>query len=133
MEKIMSKERIYYAHSKKIYGTPNETEELKYIKEKFPYAKVICPHTTVGELKDFQDYLHIVDCYNTIIASEVKGFISRGVFSEIARGFSNGIQVYVLRKQANKHILYQVIGIEIHNQSDWVYRFGKIICTTIVS
>lgn len=119
--------RIYYSHSMIIYGKTCEKEELKFIKEKFPASNIICPNNTVGKLNDFKDYLHVVDCCDTIIASEVAGFIGKGVFCEIARGFGNGTQVYALRKQVNKYSLCQVIGIEIVNQSDWKNKFGKII------
>ena len=119
--------KIYYAHSKKIYGTSQEIEELKFIKEKFPSSIVLCPNNTIGELSDFQDYLHVVDCCNKIIASEVEGHIGKGVFCEIARGFGNSTPVYVLRKQANKFYLLIVTGIEVINESDWKNQYGKLI------
>ena len=119
--------KIYYAHSKLIYGTSNETEELEFIKEKFPKANIICPHTTVNELTDFQDYLHVVDCCTLLIASEVEGYIGKGIFCEISRAFGNGTQVSVLRKQNNQYSLSQVIGIEIINQNAWKNNYGKLI------
>lgn len=122
-----TKRKIYYAHSKKIYGTSKETAELKFIKEKFPDAHILCPHTTIGELADFNDYLHVVDCCTLLIASEVEGYIGKGVFCEISRGFGNGTIVNVLRKQDNKYSLNQVTGIEMFNQADWKNKFGKII------
>jgi hypothetical protein len=119
--------KIYYAHSKRIYGTSNESEELKYIKEKFSNASIICPHTTMGELADFNDYLHVVDCCDRIIASEVEGCIGKGVFCEIARGFGNSTPVYVLRKRDNKFYLEIVTGIEVINENDWKNRYAKLI------
>jgi hypothetical protein len=122
-----TKFKIYYAHFKKIYGTSSETEELKFIKEKYPNSYVFCPNTTIGELNDFQDYLHVVDCCSKIIVSEVEAHIGKGVFCEIARGFGNGSQIYVLRNLGNKYSLAQVTGIEMVNQSDWKNKFGKLI------
>lgn len=119
--------RIYYAHSKRIYGTPNETEELKYIKEKFPNANVICPHNSIGELSDFEDYLHVVDCCSKVVVSEIDEYVSKGVFSEIARGFSNNTPVFVLRMIDGILTLFDVVGIEIINQNDWKNKYGKII------
>ena len=124
---MVTNNKIYYAHSKRIYGTPQEAKELEFLIMIFPKANIICPHNTIGELNDFKDYLYVVDCCNKIITSEIDGFIGRGVFCEIARAFGNGTQVSVLRKQNNQYSLSQVIGIEIINQNAWKNNYGKLI------
>jgi hypothetical protein len=127
MNRVKNSHSIYYAHSKLIYGTQQEVEEYEFLKGEFPDRKIICPHITVGELKDPQDYLHIVDCCILLIASELNGFIGLGVFVEVARAFSNNAHVFVLRKHKNSFKLLQVIGIEIYNQIDWKTKYAKLI------
>jgi hypothetical protein len=118
---------IYYAHSKIIYGTQQELEEFEFLKKSFPKANIICPHNTVGELRDSKDYLYIVDCCNKVIVSERNSFIGLGVFVEVARALSNNTSVFVLRRQANEFYLLKVSGIEIINESNWKYNYGKLI------
>jgi|ERR1035437_213229 hypothetical protein len=127
MKPHQSELRIYYAHSKILYGTQQEIDEFGFLQNKFSKATIICPHTTVGELNDSNDYLHVVDCCNKIIASELNGFIGLGVFVEIARALSNNITAFVLRRSANGFVLLEVSGIEIVNKNDWKVKYGKII------
>lgn len=124
---MIANDKIYFAHSKMIYGTQQEVEEFEFIKEKFPKASIICPHKTVGELNDSKDYLYIVDCCNSVIVSEFNGFVGFGVFVEIARALSNYTSVSVLRKRADEFYLLKVTGLEIINQNDLKNKYGKLI------
>lgn len=122
--------RIYFAHSKLSYGSSKEKEELQFLRKTFIKSTIIDPNSDVGELRNFNEYLKIVDSCSQVVVSEYKECVGRGVFSEIARGFANGTPISVLRKQANKYILFQVIGIEIVNQIDWKRMFGNLIVKT---
>ena len=124
---MKEKAKIYFAHSLQVYNTPKEESELKIIKKKFPEATVICPNKDLGELSDFKEYLKIVDNCNMVIASEVDGYVGKGVLCEVARGFSNGMRVKVIREKGGKLILFDVVGFEIENVSDWRYRYAKLI------
>lgn len=123
----INESKIYYAHSKKIYGTRRELKEVTFLRKIFPKRIVICPNNDVGELGCFNDYLKIVDDCRIVAASEVDGYIGRGVFHEIARGISNESQIYVIREQENALSLKEVIGIEFVNRRDYVLKYGKLI------
>jgi hypothetical protein len=118
---------IYYAHSKIIYGTQQELEEYGFLKKKFPKATIICPHNTVGELRDSKDYLYVVDCCSKVIVSELNGFIGLGVFAEVARALSNNTSVFVLREKSEEFCLWKVSGIEIINEGSWKNNYGTLI------
>ena len=91
--------KIYYAHSKQIYGTTREAEELEFIERQHQDAIVINPRD-LGELKSYRKYLKIVSKCNLVVVSEYNGFIGKGVLAEIARAFSNDIPVKVIRAVA---------------------------------
>jgi hypothetical protein len=118
---------IYFGHSKNTYGTSQELQELEFLKKIFPKTNIICPNTTVGELSDFKDYLHIVDCCTLFIASEVEGSVGKGLFCEIGRAFSINIPVFVLRKSADDFYLLPVIGIETKEPNYWKEKYVKLI------
>jgi hypothetical protein len=119
--------KLYYAHSKLIYGTQQEIDELEFLKEKFPYAQIICPHYTIGEINDSKDYLFVVDISNDLIVSEFNGDIGFKVFTEISRAFSNNTNVFVLRKVDDKFYLLKVSGLKIINREDYKIHFGRVI------
>jgi hypothetical protein len=124
---MIANDKIYFAHSKFIYGTQQEVDEFEFLTKKYPNANFICPHNTVGALNDYKDYLYIVDCCNYVIASEFNGYVGFGVFAEIARALGNNASVSVLRKQADEFYILKVTGLEIINQSDWKNKYGKLI------
>jgi len=117
---------IYYAHCRLTYDTPKESTELEWLRIKYPRAKVICPNNSIGKLNDFKDYLHVVDCCSQLIVSEIDGYVSKGVFSEIARALGNNTPVFVLRRQDAFYLL-KVSGIEIVNEGSWKNIYGKVI------
>jgi len=121
------KVQIYYGHSKKIYDTLREHQERDFIIQTYPKASGICPNKDLGELSDFKKYLKIVDKCNMVIVSELEGYVGKGVLCEIARAFSNGMHVKVIREKGGKLFLFDVAGFEIENESDWKYRYAKLI------
>jgi len=44
--------RVYYAHSKRTYGSEKEQNEYLFLKS--IYTKTICPNKDIGELKSIQ-------------------------------------------------------------------------------
>ena len=127
MKPVPKTSSIFYAHNKTIYGTQQELEEVDFLKNKFHTSNVICPHFTVGELNDPKDYLHIVDCCQKTIVSEINGHIGLAEFVEVARAFSNSSPVLALRKRDTEFNLSEVIGIEIVNRADCKNKYAKII------
>ena len=121
--------RIFYAHSKQIYETNQEEKEREFLKREFPKFTIICPNNDIGELNDFRKYLEIVDRCYMVIASEIDDHVGKGVFSEIARAFSNNAYVGVIREKDNDFSLSEVIGIQIINDRDWKIKYAKLIIT----
>ena len=124
--KINNKSTIYYAHSKQIYGTTREAEELDHMERKYPEVTIINPGD-LGELKDIKKYLKIVGKCNLVVVSEFDGYVGKGVFVEIARAFSNSIPVKVIRESASDFSLSKVNGIQIINEHDWKSKYAKLV------
>jgi hypothetical protein len=117
--------KIYYAHSKLIYGTSREAEELGYIKRKYPRATIINP-AGLKDLTKIKEFLKIVGKCNLVVVSEYSGFIGKGALVEIARAFSNDIPVKVIRTVADTMTLSAVSGFEIINAHDWKIRYALL-------
>lgn len=122
---MKSEAKIYYAHSKQIYGTAREAEELDFLERKYPTSTIINPKD-LGELKGIKKYLKIVGKCNLVIVSEFNGFIGKGALAEIARAFSNDIPVKVIRTVADTMSLSDVSGFEIINVHDWKIRYALL-------
>jgi hypothetical protein len=116
---------IYYAHSKMIYNTSREKSELKYLKR---FGKVICPNNHIGEQANINYYLDIIKSKcKTVVCSEYKRYIGKGVFEEISHADYHGIPNYVLRKQSKRYRLSIIKGVDIVDENDWKIKFAKII------
>ncbi len=114
--------RCYYAHSMQIYNTDREQQELDTIKKHF--KKVICPNNDIGDTsKGMRTYLQVVKWADVVVASEYKGHIGGGVYSEVHYAFINKIPVLCLR-DGN---LYPVIDAKVVNRQDQKVRFAKLI------
>ena len=118
--------KIYYAHSKQIYGTAREGEELGCIKRKYPEAEIINPALLV-DISDMKKFLKIVKKCSQVVVSEFEGYLGRGVFAEIAMAFAYNIKVSVIRKTGSQYSLYPVTGIQVINEHDWKIKYAQLI------
>lgn len=121
----MEKDKVYFAHSKRIYNTKEESTMLDFLRKNF--TKVICPNKDIGELGSIEPYLKIVDTCKYVVAHEYQGSIGKGVFSEIKNALSKNIPVLALRKGTIGYKLCKVKNIEINDSTDWAIHYGKII------
>ena len=113
--------RVYYGHSKKIYGTDREKKELKLLKTMFD--NVICPNNDIGNVeRGMKVYLKIVEWANLIIVSEYCGYVGYGVYYEIKTAIEHNIPVKCLRK--NK--LYDIEDLSIYDSNDWEIKYAKL-------
>lgn len=117
--------RVYYAHSKIIYNTSREQKELIYLRKK--YRNVICPNNDLGELGSIRPYLECVSKCDVVVCSEYKGYIGRGVCSEICKALSEGIPVKVLKSNFFGRLsMRKVVDISICNEQDWRVAYAKL-------
>lgn len=120
--------RLYYAHSKRDYGSNREYRDLLYLKNRFTKAKVVCPHNDLGELGSLKSYLDFVDTCSIVIVREYESFIGKGVFHEVARALSNQIQIWAIdEKIRGKFILTEVAGLHHVSPGDMAVKYGKLI------
>ena len=114
---------LYYAHSKRIYGSRQEKRELKLIKKQFPECKIINPDEIIfmnlDEEKIIEECKWFVKKADVIIASEYKKHIGRGVFEELS--VKTKAKKYLLR--GKKFI--ENFSVKIVDRDDWCVRYGR--------
>ena len=122
LENLNNDLRCYYAHSMQIYNTDREQQELMTIKQL--YKKVICPNHDIGDTsRGMRTYLNVVKWSDVVVASEYKGHIGGGVYSEVHYALINKIPVFCLR-DGN---LYPVIDAKEVDPQNSKVRFAKLI------
>lgn len=118
--------KIYYAHSKLIYGTDTEASAIAYLKQQG--FEVLCPHNDLGELGSIQPYLQAIDTCEAVIIHPYKGFIGRGVFEELKHTLCNNKSASVLCYNiVTGYSLHPVKGYKLHDQMDWKFKYGKVL------
>lgn len=116
------------------YGTPLEKIERALIEK---YAKklrqsVVCPNEVFkGRAEhDFsiKPFLGIVSDCTQVVATEIDGHASKGVFTEVSFALLHRKPVWCLR--ANH--LWRVVGVEVYiRDSDDRRRYGRLIVDQI--
>jgi len=115
--------KIYYAHSKLIYDTPREKQELKWLKKKFI---VVDPNKDLSELGSMEPYIKKMFECNMVICSEYKKHVGKGVYEEVYHAITNGVKAKVLRKFLGRFVLKEVTGLQIIDGTDWKVGYAKV-------
>jgi len=115
--------KIYYAHSKAIYGTQREKEELCFLKLVFD---VVDPNNDMGERGNIKYYLEAINKCDLVICSEYQDFIGKGVFQEIDWAIKNNKPVLCMRPHDKTFLLSLVKDTKIHDVTDWHVKYGKL-------
>ena len=135
----MNKTKIYFAHSKKIYGLEVEEEMRAHIEQQFPLSQVICPNRDMGELGSMKPYEEKVESCNMVVCAEHNGSIGKGQFCEILTAMKKGIQVMVICKAKGKDVFWKplnftakynysvVIGVVTRDTNDWKVHYAQLI------
>jgi len=114
--------KVYWAHSKKIYNTPEEAEILAVLEKVFD--KVVCPNRDIGEKGDIQPYLDAIDDCDAVIVSEYQDHIGKGVYDEVLHTIDNtDLEAYVLRNWE----LVAIIHPAIVDPNDWAVNYGRLV------
>ena len=113
----MTKIRAYYAHSMKIYDTPQEKAELKFLRKEYD---VICPNNDIGSLHPFNRYLNIVRWSDILVISVYEGHITAGVYAEAQHALELGKEVLFIETINSSLRLTKVFSVEIiANERDY--------------
>ena len=118
--------KVYYAHSKKIYGTEIEEKEYNFLRER--YENVFNPNTEIEYKKEegMRPYLDAVKASDLVICSEFEGYIGKGVFREVELALINNIPVYCLRQEDGIFLLLEVISVKLINEDDSYVTYGRL-------
>ena len=112
---------IYYSHSKQIYNTPRESEELNAIQKFFGrHVKIVDPARYQNS--DMPFYLSLMDSCDKLVISEFKGYLGKGCYLELNRALLDyKYKIYLLRKtKCFGYRFYQVRDIYISDPYNWV-------------
>jgi hypothetical protein len=92
--------KVYYAHTKYIYGTPTERAELKHIRRRFPQLRIVNPARYEGDPEKLRDTmgfcLRLVERCDAVIFSRLRGRVTAGVGKEVNHALSLGKPVLEL-------------------------------------
>jgi hypothetical protein len=121
MNIFKGKKKIYYAHSKMIYGTMQEKEEIALLRKKY---KVVDPNNDMGELGNIQPYLRRIEKCDGVVCSEYNGYIGKGVYTEVEHALRLGKFVFCIRK-GKLLVVKELLPVD---GQDWARRYGKIVC-----
>ena len=116
---------LYYAHSRKTYGTRKEKRELRLIKKQFPDYYIVNP-ATVNWISMYEEGImdeckSIVRQAAVVVASEYANHIGRGVFEELSE--KTKAKKLLLR---NKEFI-ENFSLKIVDRDDWRIKYGKIL------
>lgn len=116
-------ERIYYAHSMRIYGTEQERKELRFLRWR-KFYRVINPNGRLSRESWKQQALAFIESSDALVFSEYHGFIGKGVYTEIDFAFQLQKGVYLLRDRT----LYPIEkeNVSIYNKDDWKVQYAHI-------
>jgi hypothetical protein len=112
---------IYYAHSLRIYNTPQEQLELKQIAELFPKLKILNPN---GMITDIKEAYKLIDKSDSVVASEYQQHIGKGVYDEICHALSKHKLVAMLRN-GRLFRVYSTHQLEVVDLS-WQVHYAKV-------
>ena len=114
--------KVYWAHSKKIYNTPEEAVILAILEKCF--TTVVCPNRDIGEKGGIKPYLDAIAACDAVIVSEYQNHIGRGAFDEITFAIrEKDMDVYALRNWE----FVGVIAAKIVDPNDWSVNYGRLV------
>ena len=123
----MKRESAYYSHSKRKYNQPIEEEEYAFIKEHFD-GFVICPNQHLNGMIGTDNYLQVISTTSMVYASELDGFIGRGMYDECKFALENGIPVFMIGKdKEGDYFATRALNI-IKSGFSNVNYYGRLIC-----
>lgn len=122
---IRKRKKVYYAHSIKIYDTPQEKRELEFLSENFD---VFNPNTEIQYNSQTQmtPYFEAVKKSDILITSEYKKHIGKGVFREISLALKNNIPSFVLREFSQGFKILKIKDVKIRDKTDSKIYYGFI-------
>ena len=114
---------LYYAHSKRTYGTRKEKKELKLLRKQFPGYEIINPRNLVflnyNENEIMKECRSIVRQAAVVVASEYAGHIGRGVFEELLE--KTKAKKYLLRDKK----FIENFRVQMVDADDWTVRYAR--------
>lgn len=111
-------EIIYYAHSKRIYGTDAEKKEIETIRKAHHTAKIDNPPELFNSEPTWHKYMEAeFPKIDLVIFSDYRGYIGKGVHYEIEQAKKLSIPVKYLDRKGKITKYFRLSKVRDH---DWV-------------
>lgn len=122
--------KVYWAHSKKIYGCHHEHVLSLIIQRLFRGYTVFNPYVDLdlSKIPPYEGSIMSV-CYeeistsNVLVATEYNRRVGKGVHDEIQKAWGVGIPTFVLRNER----LYPITRLEIDDHNDWKVNYARVV------
>ncbi len=121
---------VYFAHSKLDYNTSKAAKVRSMIRDRRHDARLLDPSRMLETWPDLvarlggqeQVYELVIGCVSEVVALEHKGFVGRGVFTELELASRRGLPRFVVRSNQ----LLPVARIELHDPEDFKRAYGRV-------
>lgn len=122
---------VYFAHSKLDYESSRAAKVRSLIHQTWPDKRLLDPSRMRETWPDLaarlggQDpvYELVISCVREVVALEHRGFVGRGVFTELQLAQRRGLPCFAVRDQK----LVPVEAIEIVDPDDFKRRYGRLL------
>jgi hypothetical protein len=124
--------KLYYSHSKKIYGTREEWEQLDFLRAYFPDFEIINPNGGIpGYFNDTELFimrrcLRTVRSCSLVVATEYKGFLGKGVYLEIKEALEWKVPILIPRVSKSQTTFLDVKCVRTTNTENWT-RYARVV------
>jgi hypothetical protein len=123
--------KLYFAHSKRLFGTKLENEILQVLRKFFPCTAWLIIDPSQLKFPPNEDpllyFLLVVKMCQAVVFVEYKDHVSRGVYREIEEALKNKISVYVIRKICDNYRLFRFKKMKIKHHLDFGIQYGEVI------
>lgn len=118
--------KVYYAHTKFIYGSHAERTELKYIRRKFRTFRIVNPARYEGHPEKRRDTmgfcLRLVEKCDAIVFSRLRRKVTAGVGKEVNHALRLGKPVFEV---TNGHFIRRTTPVKYLSVHETLHLWSK--------
>lgn len=126
---MASKKTVYFAHSMRVYGTPEAEQARQQIHALRQGWDLFDPEDFTWKAAEADSspeevFQAVIAVSDEVIVLEYEGHVGRGAYQEVLLALASELPVYALRAGQ----LIQVRAVELVDTQDWRIRYGRLLC-----
>jgi hypothetical protein len=118
-------QKIYYGHSRRIYGTPEEELVRNILSSRF--KEVVCPNRDLADDEELIYFFNVLIKCDALITTEFLSHIGFGMFKLTEFALEAALPAYCLRFHDGQPILSAIEGLKPVVTGDYAVFYGKIL------